>query len=977
MLLLKNVYIAVFVVIVCLIKAQTIKFEQFTTKDGLLSDEVYNLHQDRKGYIWVFTHYGPMKYNGKGFVPTLKNLSFKESIIYAIYENKDGRKWIVNSNKNIYEIIGDSAFIVGGTQNESEILRKNAHEVYQIYVDDSLNIYLKTTLEALKLLKRNNYRALKLNELLVEDSCDENVIKLGNIFIPIRNRHSSVSFNIKKTSIKFTTIQKLTKGSIISVAVGGSSKYYKQLGEDIYFNFFNKVIKVKPDLSLKEIVINEQILNFTKDYNNHLWLASYRNGLIEVDEHDSIINHYFKGKTINDVLVDVNNGLWISTDGAGLYHCENLNKLYYDESNALGKPVNFIKKIDKKAFVGTTDFNLFFLENMRATKTGKDNYEMFDDPLDIYEYKSSYIVCYRLHYEILDPDKNFSARRFIYDKVRRAPQKIVSYNGKILFMGRDRIGILDDGPSILNNMRYAAIKEVFINCTAFCMEKYNETIFIGTDKGVLCMKRDSLFHLDYLDGLKNCVVTNIRIDRQNNYWFCTKGDGLFQLNNQKKLIHYTTSNGLSSNIVNDMYFVKDSSFLLSNNKGLYYYNNYSKSELKDFIKLIDGEVQTSVVERDKIYVGTKSGLILINVKSLSIKPSIFFNLKSILINDKESNEKSIKSLNYRENNLEFRFDVISNSREEYPLKYILQGNTSDTGVVNDNILSFKKLSPGNYTLKIMPVIKNTHKEIVIYFNIIPAFWQTNWFFILSVLCIVVFIIYWAWLVFRYYKNKELRKNEAEKIIAEYRLIALKAQINPHFMSNCIAAIQHLILKNKVDEANEYLAKFSFLVRQVLNFSAKSFVTLKEELEIIDLYIKLEKLRFKKINFDLKIDPSVNKDTTLIPPLLLQPIIENAIWHGLLPLSHEKTAVLSIKMKISMGILEIIIEDNGIGRKLIKEGISNSKESKGIAITKQRIENLKYIVNQDIASLIYEDLVDDKHNAIGTRVIISLPTNLHQ
>ncbi|MBL7936257.1 MAG: histidine kinase [Bacteroidia bacterium] len=228
----------------------------------------------------------------------------------------------------------------------------------------------------------------------------------------------------------------------------------------------------------------------------------------------------------------------------------------------------------------------------------------------------------------------------------------------------------------------------------------------------------------------------------------------------------------------------------------------------------------------------------------------------------------------------------------------------------------------------------------------------------------------------YFKNKELKKNEAKKIIAEYKLVALKAQINPHFMSNCIAAIQYLILKNKVDEANEYLAKFSFLVRQVLNFSAKSFVTLKEELEIIDLYVKLEKLRFEKIKFQLEIESAINVDTMFIPPLLLQPIIENAIWHGLLPLENTKVAVLKLIIRLKEDILEIIIEDNGVGRKFIKESISNSNESKGIAITKQRIENLKYIIDHNVVSLVYEDLIDDKNNPIGTRVNISLPTNLN-
>ncbi len=136
-----------------MVNAQTLKFEQFTTRDGLPSDEVCNMHQDKKGDIWIFTHYGPLKYNGHEFVPVLKNLPFTESVIYAIYENKKGRKWIANSNKNIYEVVNDSAFVVEGTQSYSEELRKATNEIYQLIVDDSLTIYIKTSLCATGLTK--------------------------------------------------------------------------------------------------------------------------------------------------------------------------------------------------------------------------------------------------------------------------------------------------------------------------------------------------------------------------------------------------------------------------------------------------------------------------------------------------------------------------------------------------------------------------------------------------------------------------------------------------------------------------------------------------------------------------------------------------------------------------------------------------------------------------------------------------------
>jgi LytS/YehU family sensor histidine kinase len=299
------------------------------------------------------------------------------------------------------------------------------------------------------------------------------------------------------------------------------------------------------------------------------------------------------------------------------------------------------------------------------------------------------------------------------------------------------------------------------------------------------------------------------------------------------------------------------------------------------------------------------------------------------------------------------------------------------GIIPEQKIAFQNLSPGSYTLTVEPDTDDGSKyKKTLLFTINPAFWQTNWFYMSFIFGGIISIILLTWFILRYYKNREIKRTEAERIIAEYRLIALKAQINPHFMSNCISAIQHLILNGKVDDANEYLAKFSFLVRQVLNLSNKPLVILREELEIIDLYVKLEKLRFDKINVEFHVDPSIDIDSVCIPPLLAQPIIENAIWHGLLPLGIKKTAVLLVIIKKENNILKIIIEDNGVGRNPQGNSIGNSRESKGIAITKQRIENLKYLNELDAATLSYQDLTDEDGNPIGTRVIISLPGSLH-
>lgn len=279
----KHIFLFLLWVMSCFAYAQNLKFEQFTTKEGLLSDEVYNLHQDKQGYIWIFTHYGPLKYNGKEFIPVLKNLPFTESIIYAIYENKDGRKWVANSKKNIYEIVRDSAFVVEGTQKCSDKLREKSNEIYQMYIDDSLNIYVKTHLFTYKLRKQGeHYMMSNMAKELESDSCIESVLNFGDALMTVQRleyRHGMLEQSEKK--VRLCDGLEPLKGVEVSFAASYYSKYYKRFGSYTYFSYLNNMMKVGPDLRTKDIFTGEQVLNFTKDANNHLWVACYRNGLLE------------------------------------------------------------------------------------------------------------------------------------------------------------------------------------------------------------------------------------------------------------------------------------------------------------------------------------------------------------------------------------------------------------------------------------------------------------------------------------------------------------------------------------------------------------------------------------------------------------------------------------------------------------------------------------------------------------------------
>jgi len=944
---------------------QTLKFNRYTTSDGLMSDEVYNLHQDKTGYIWIFTNYGTLKFNGTEFKQVLKNLPFNESFIYSIYENENGRKWIANSNAKLFEIINDSAFTVKGTESTSKILRESISEVQQLHVDDALNIYALTKHHSYKFVKgKNGYSPINLSTGN-KDSITYRIYEKNNkLFRVLNYTGNDTVFCGGRDNMKllFNT-QKKTFYIKLDCSIS-QPRHFKHYGNDIYFSYHDKIGKITNGQITSIIPINGIVLNFVKDKNNHLWVACYNNGLYELNEKDSIINHYFERTTINDVLVDSQNGLWASSSGLGLFHCSNLSDFYFSESLPLGKSLSYIKKIEDHLYVANSLGDIFSIKNNHIHYFKKQ--AKGDEPQDMIKIKSGFIFCAR--YSIEQSGYNFNQiETNILPPVLAI--KLVSHSpDSVLFLQRKRLYIMENG---------SFKRLINFNFRAYSCELRNGKILIAMENGIWQLNNNTLFQPYYLKETENKVFKSIIIDSLNNYWFCSTGNGLFKLDVNDKIVHFKATEELPGNIVNSVSFNR-LGVLLTTNTGLYYTESLNK--VKNHIvwkKIYSGSVQEALFFEDKIYLSTKNGLVILDNKKIYDKESLHFNLAGIRINSHEVNVSSMKEINYNQNNIEFIFDLISFERDKYSLKYKLTGESNDSGLVDINTIAFQKLSPGNYTLTVYPSIINGEKlQIKITFFIIPAFWQTNTFLILGSLILILFCIYIIRYFFKYLKAKEAKKTKAESLILEYKLIALKAQINPHFMSNCLTAIQHLIINNKVDLATDYIAKFGMLVRQILNFSTRSLVTVKEELEIASLNIELEQLRFEKnFLFEIKVEKGLDIQNIYIPALILNPIIENAIWHGLLPLKNKREGRLLIEAKVELNTLLLIIEDNGIGRKQNGKNLSNSRESKGIDLTEQRLNNINYMFDITTSKLVFMDLFNKNTAESGTKVIISLPINL--
>ncbi|MBX2933043.1 MAG: histidine kinase [Ferruginibacter sp.] len=342
------------------------------------------------------------------------------------------------------------------------------------------------------------------------------------------------------------------------------------------------------------------------------------------------------------------------------------------------------------------------------------------------------------------------------------------------------------------------------------------------------------------------------------------------------------------------------------------------------------------------------------------------------------NEETKIYLNHNQNNLNLSFsapEFYFPERIEYAYKLIpADKEWHYTGNINRKII-YSNLSPGKYffRLKAQMIGGNWDTQALEYTIIIkPAWWQTLWFRLLCLVAALFLTIYLVRLRIQNVRNKEIQKSQHEKELLELEAQALRLQMNPHFIFNCMNSIKSLIQQHEEDKAVRYLTTFSKLIRTLFSNADKKEITLFDEMETCKLYLQLEAMRFDaRFSYQIIVDEHLDLKSIQIPALIIQPFIENAIWHGIVP-KNEKGHILLSVLKNNKAV-EIIIDDDGIGREASKQNKSASglkHNSKGVNLTQSRLL-LDNMLKQRHATI----AIIDKRNyyglADGTKVIITI------
>jgi hypothetical protein len=487
------------------------------------------------------------------------------------------------------------------------------------------------------------------------------------------------------------------------------------------------------------------------------------------------------------------------------------------------------------------------------------------------------------------------------------------------------------------------------------------------------------------------------VEDQDGYLWVGTSQGIHQIDtNGKCLYKMTTSEGLTVNSISELEFDQPGNLWIGTHGGVLGYLNIKTKTYAVFdfnTRLPFHEYWANFKQNKKtgqFTISVFDEILVINPQKLqhteALQKPIVTDIK-VFEKEMPFTEKDRLNLTYKQNYFTINFSS-PDHRDNVALQYAYKLEDYDDNWIYCGrrlSASYTNVPGGNYKF-LVKVIDNQGKrqEKTTTFNIYvkPPFWET-WWFRLLMFAVFLGIMYWFWQLFRkrqeerkLIEEKERKLLEFNKVLAESKLTALRTQMNPHFVFNCLNSIQECIVFEKYKEAQNYLQKFSRLMRLVLQNSDKNLVPLSQEIEMLRLYLELEKLRFtEKFTYEIIYDEEeIDTETIEIPPMLLQPFVENALWHGLLPKKDNRVLTLSFDL-LNDDILICSIEDNGIGRQKsyqLKKNQTNTKKhiSKGIRITQDRLNLISLQYNQH-ARIEIIDKEDAEGNPTGTKVVIEL------
>lgn len=1008
--LIKIILTLTFVIAFQNLKAQQFNFRNYSVKEGIAQSQVYSIIQDSRGYLWMGTRGGGItQFDGLKFKTYTQKDGLSSNYIFCIKESQNGWLWI-GSNNGLSHFNGKkfTNYSITGTDTaQFWVLDIDFDPNGQIWLSTNIGIYRFKDGKFENISDKLGIKRTMINTLFVDEKSSVWFGTSGGLWV--------IDQDDEKLKLKrFTRNKGYIQSSVNSIAKD-------KLGR-IWIGTYNDGLYVFDSDSIKRpindpFIARQSIFDIFIDYQGFAWLATLNSGVLKMNIYNqsySVLseNEGLSNNHVRSIAIDQSGNFWFGTSGGGVCNYFGNNFTTYDKSSGLAG--NFIYSIYRdsrnRLFIGNSDKGISIFDSGRFTNHHSGNGFLNVKVKAIAEDKFGRIY--------LGTEANGV---FIYDGVQFKALEVLNkkYVKSMVADIKGNILVATSGTGIYkincqfddSSIQQLTINEGLLSNRIACLhEDKIGRIWYGTENhGVSFLEnfKASKIKFTAAQGLPSNSIRCFSESTTGKLRIGTAGDGIISLelyDGKYQIKNWDHRDGLSSANIYLLTTDKNGNVFSGTENGLDKISVDKNDNIVNVKHFGKGEGFTGIetcqnaVLNDmdgSIWFGTINGLTHfkpnLKLSNTSEPKTNITNVRLFyepLANSKYSyfagDWNIIKNiiLPYNQNHLTFDFQGINfNNPEAVLYKWKLEGFDRDWSPVSrQNTVTYSNLPDGEYLFKVLACNEDgvwNQQSSTVKISITPPFWKLWW--VITLFCVLVssiIILLFRWRIQRIRKNarKEQEQLKTDKMILELEQKALRLQMNPHFIFNALNSIQSQIGNNDEQAARYNLAKFSRLMRQILDNSKHSLISLKEEINTLENYLLVEKFS-NGDKFDYKIDISGETEIDFIevPPMILQPFIENSIKHGLKNIEHRR-GFIHVSIIEKEGFLECSVEDNGVGR--IKSGELNKKsketyhESTAMSVTAERLEILRE--NRNYQALEIIDLRDENGQAEGTKVIVRIP-----
>jgi ligand-binding sensor domain-containing protein len=689
--------------------------------------------------------------------------------------------------------------------------------------------------------------------------------------------------------------------------------------------------------------------------------------------------HFLNNISVSKVLIDHEGTWWFTTLGEGVYQLLSTEyKNFKPWKDGTNQEIFSLAKMGNKLVMGTNFGQLLYTDDFKSThpvslpSAIQNNYNRINC---LYVTPTGKLV--------VGTDKMIA----LLNKDFKLEQKSETTSTKyIYYKNDDSVYVATSIQARLMSLKDLKHYKIIWNERATAITLYKNTLFVGTLNGLYHLPPQQLpvFMGEY-DSLFSKRISSMVVSRDTTLWVATYDGGIIGMKKGAIKYTFTTKDGLSSDICRNL-TIDDDVLWIGTDKGVtridlkqqpFRITTFSVND-----GLLSNHVNAIYKEGDTVFVASQDGITYFDLKKINNVSHCNLELTGVSQGGNELPLMGTYVFDHTHNNVKVEFAGISfKSTGDIMYQYKLNGMDSVFKTTRETALEFLSLPPGTYELELMAInkfgVKSEVKKIKI--TITPAYYQTTWFYILAVVTTAAVTLIFVTLYNRNKQKREQQDRATMKRIADLEQMALRAQMNPHFIFNCLNSIQQFVYDKDIQSANRFISGFAKLIRQTLDNSTKTTLSVADEIQYLNSFLALEQIRFEnKFDYHIIVDEGINTEEYKIPVMLLQPQVENSVRHGI-RYKKEANGIITIRFSLIENELVCAIEDNGIGRKKAMELKSRQHieyHSKGMLLTSERIEAMNK-VSVDKIRMEVVDLTDKQGQAAGTKIIIHFPLSLVQ